>query len=168
MISWRYFPANYNCPEGLLLVVGVFEKNADRISSTNHQLASNDVLTAISSDMTKLGYRVESGKARDSKIRIPVLFGNNGRVNLAFEADAYNAESGIVMEVEAGRAVTNYQFLKDLFQACMMLDVSYFVIAVRNVYRKAKDFEKVVSFFDALYTSGKLKLPLKGVLVIGY
>jgi len=29
------------------------------------------------------------------------------------------------LEVEAGRAYTNYQFLKDLFQACMMHDVQY-------------------------------------------
>lgn len=33
----------------------------------------------------------------------------------------------------------NNQFLKDLFQACMMQDVDYLVIAVRNEYRvKAK------------------------------
>lgn len=74
----------------------------------------------------------------------------------------------IVIEVEAGRAVTNYQFLKDLFQACVMSDVDYLVIAVRNIYRKNQDFEKVISFFNTLYASGRLILPLKGILIIGY
>ncbi|WP_336774145.1 hypothetical protein [Paenibacillus sp. MMO-58] len=41
----------------------------------------------------------------------------------AFEADAYNKEFETVLEIEAGRAATNYQFLKDLFQACMMNSV---------------------------------------------
>lgn len=70
--------------------------------------------------------------------------------------------------MEAGRGVTNYQFLKDLFQACMMNNVEYLIIAVRNIYRTSKDFEKVATFFDTLYASGRIKLPLKGVLVIGY
>ena len=85
-----------------------------------------------------------------------------------FDADAYNEEKGIVVEVEAGRAVTNYQFLKDLFEACVMSDVNYLVIAVRNEYRNSLDFEKVITFFNTLYTSNRLQLPLKGVLIIGY
>ena len=35
---------------------------------------------------------------------------------------------------EAGRAVYNNQFLKDIFQACMMFEVEYLVIAVLNEY----------------------------------
>lgn len=71
----------------------------------------------------------------------------------------------------------NNQFLKDLFQACMMQDVDYLVIAVRNEYKiKTKnnmertnyDFEEVCKFFDALYASDRLQLPLKGILIIGY
>lgn len=86
----------------------------------------------------------------------------------SFDADGYHKEKKIVIEVEAGRAVTNYQFLKDLFQACVMSDVDYLVIAVRNIYRKNQDFEKVISFFNTLYASGRLILPLKGILIIGY
>jgi hypothetical protein len=48
-----------------------------------------------------------------------------------------------VLEVEAARGVDNNQFLKDLFQACMMHDVQYLGIAVRNVYPQSPDFEKV-------------------------
>ena len=49
-----------------------------------------------------------------------------------------------------------------------MCDVDYLCIAVRNVYRKSKDFEKVCLFFDTLYQSGRLGIPLKGLLIIGY
>ena len=80
----------------------------------------------------------------------------------------YNAEQKFVLEVEAGRAVSNYQFLKDYFQACVMVDVDYLAIAVRQIYNKQKDYETVCNFFDTLYSSGRLKTELKGVLIIGY
>ena len=73
-----------------------------------------------------------------------------------------------VVEVEAGRGYLNNQFLKDLFQACMMHNVDYCAIAVRNHYIKSRDFEKVKGFFETLFASGRLQLPLKGVLLIGY
>ncbi len=72
------------------------------------------------------------------------------------------------MEVEAGRGVTNYQFLKDLFQACVMQDVDYAVIAIRQDYRGSDDFSKVVTFIETIYASNRLILPLKGLLIIGY
>ena len=60
----------------------------------------------------------------------------------------------------------------------MMDGVSYLVIAVRNYYRikakslkgykEDKDFEDVNLFFETLYTSARLNLPLKGILIIGY
>ena len=67
----------------------------------------------------------------------------------------------------------------------MMQDVDYLVIALRNEYRinnirttksgdevvKVKtnyDFEEVCKFFDALYSTERLKLPLKGILIIVY
>ncbi len=70
--------------------------------------------------------------------------------------------------VEVGRGVVNNQFLKDLFQACMMAGVTEFAVAVRNQYRRNNDFERVRRFFDTLYASNRLKLPLDGVLVVGY
>lgn len=70
--------------------------------------------------------------------------------------------------MEAGRGVLNNQFLKDLFQACMMIGVNYLCVAVRLDYLKQPDYETVVTFFDTLYASDRLKLPLKGIGVIGY
>jgi hypothetical protein len=50
----------------------------------------------------------------------------------------------------------------------MMNEVLYLVIAVRNNYRKSNDFGKVKTFFETLYASQRLKLPLKGIMIIGY
>ena len=54
----------------------------------------------------------------------------------------------------------------------MMKDVEYLAIAVRRLYegggRKSKDYERVVAFFDTLYASTRLELPLRDVVVIGY
>ena len=52
-----------------------------------------------------------------------------------------------------------------------MDDVTYCVIAVKILNRtsnNSKDFDYVVRFIDTVYASQKLKLPLKGVLIIGY
>ena len=57
---------------------------------------------------------------------------------------------------------------KDIFEACMMFDVEYLVLAVRNEYRTHKDFDKIYQFLETLYISNRLHLPLKGVLLIGY
>ena len=50
----------------------------------------------------------------------------------------------------------------------MMHDVDYCAIAVRNRYITVNDYESVVSFFETLYASNRLKMPLKGVLLVGY
>ena len=47
-------------------------------------------------------------------------------------------------------------------------DVDYLVIGVRKIYRQSKDFDKVTSFFETMYVSNRIGLPLKGILVIGY
>ena len=70
--------------------------------------------------------------------------------------------------MEAGQATENHRFLKDIFEASMMFDVEYLVLAVRNTYRNHKDFERIYTFLETLYISNRLRLPLKGVLLIGY
>ena len=148
-------------------VVRAFE-TASGIDSASQSDPSNKVLAAVAPALIGLGFNVELGKKQDQKVHVPVLFGLNGRTAKSFDADAHHVTEGFVVEVEAGRGVVNNQFLKDLFQACMMHDVFYLAIAVRNTYKGAKDFESVCRFFDTLYTSHRLQLPLRGILVIGY
>ena len=169
MINWYYYPLSNEPTPIARQVVRVFENAASDIDSTTHdEQISNEVLGKIANQLHDLGFQVETGKKLEQKIRVPVLYGQRGTVAKSFDADAYHPGEGFVIEVEAGRGVTNYQFLKDLFQACMMHDVFYLAIAVRNLYRNSKDFEKMQSFFDTLYASNRLKLPLKGILIIGY
>jgi hypothetical protein len=96
------------------------------------------------------------------------LFNINNKIDKYFDADAVSADGKIVIEVEAGRAFRNNQFLKDIFQACMMPNAEYLIIAVRNHYHNSDDFKSIFQFLETLYISGRLKLPLKGIVLIGY
>lgn len=168
MINWQYYPKSDSVPSHLRDVVEVFEEQLNVFSSETNTLNSNEVLEHLRNGLEVLGFQVEKSKSTADKIHVPVLFGRNGKLEKSFDADAYSQSQKTVIEVEAGRAVSNYQFLKDLFQACMMHEVDYLVIAVRNVYLNKKDFEKVISFFDTLYASNRIALPLQGILIVGY
>ena len=168
MINWQFFPKSKIIPEHLIEVLSVFEQNEELISSDSFKLGSNDVLEHIRKGLEVINYQVERSKKSNDKVKVPVLFGANGKLEKYFDADGYNEITKTVIEVEAGRAVTNYQFLKDLFQACMMYEVDYLVIAVRKDYSGNPDFKNIIIFFDTLYASGRLILPLKGILILGY
>lgn len=168
-ILWQHFPKHSPCPDFLKEVVSCFDEvSAEVASLDNVGQVSNDVLAKVRGGLQGLGFSVETSKTAEGKIKVPVLYGANGKVEKAFEADAYHPIKKTVVEVEAGRGVTNYQFLKDLFQACVMQDVDYAVIAIRQDYRGSDDFSKVVTFIETIYASNRLILPLKGLLIIGY
>lgn len=168
MTNWMYYPKNEKAPQDLVDIINAFKSIDGIVDSTCNKYKSNEVLGFVAPYLISLGFDVEVSKKSTDKIRRPVLYGLNGKEELSFEADAYCKKTKTVLEVEAGRAYTNYQFLKDFFQACMMLDAEYLVIAARNIYRNNKDFEKICYFFDALYNSNKMGIPLKGLLIIGY
>jgi len=167
-IRHQFFPVNKKTPEHLVSVIKVFNEYEDKINSHKHKLDSNTVLEILRKNLEGVGFRIETGKKKNEKIKIPVLFGENGRIIKSFDVDGYHEEFKTVLEVEAGRGVTNNQFLKDFFEACIMVNVDYCIIAVRDTYLKQKDFEKVKDFFDSMYASGRMNIPLKGLLIIGY
>lgn len=168
MIRFQFFPRSQGIDKAIQDVIDCFVTSDAEITSAQNELNSNDVLAVLRPHLEELGYKVESGKSADQKISVPVLFGLNDKIDKSFNADAVSQDGKIVIEVEAGRAVDNNQFLKDIFQACMMFDVEYLVIAVRNVYRGSDDFAKIFTFLETLYISNRLHLPLKGILLIGY
>lgn len=172
-MRWMSFPRNVVITEDFKSIVGVFEAVEREIQSKpDNRMESNKVLEYVRPGLESQGYKVERGKHAIDKIHVPVLFGENGVEEKYFEADAYHPKKKIVIEVEAGRAVTNYQFLKDFFEACMMQEVDYLCIAVRNQYKNGSvlswDYEKVVTYFETLYLSNRINFELKGVLIIGY
>ena len=172
MLQRAYFPRSVKAPPLALSVVDAFESAHAAFTSDSHTLNSNEVLALVAPQLRALGFAVESGKKKVERISVPVLYGNNGTIDKSFDADAYHEGGKFVIEVEAGRGLVNYQFLKDLFQACMMDGVDHLAIAVTNVYvaggMRSQDFVQIVRWFDTLYASNRLQLPLKGILIIGY
>lgn len=168
MTRYQFFPRSQGITSPIREVIDCFVETEKKITSAEHELSSNEVLAVLRPHFEALGFQVESGKAADQKIGVPVLFGLNNQIDKYFNADAVSSDGKIVIEVEAGRAVDNNQFLKDIFQACMMFEVEYLVVAVRNTYRGSDDFAKIHTFLETLYISNRIKLPLKGILLIGY
>ena len=169
MIRWISYPKSKRPPLIAQKIVTVFDRVSVSIDSNSKDLSSNAVLEFLSNGLREIGFEVEKGGKKEDRIDIPVLFGQNGKAEKTFRVDAYNATEGVVLEVEAGRGVLNYQFLKDIFQACMMSDVKYAAIAVRNIYKRSNDFDTAVAtFLETLYASNRLQLPLGGVMIIGY
>lgn len=166
-INYQYYPQTARPIKPLVDVVRCFERHHNVITK-NKQNDASSVLKALSADLKKLGFHTgEKGK----KVAVPVLFGKNGLVEKQFLIDAFHAKEGIVLEVEAAAAVINYLYLKDLFEASLMEDANYLLIAVRNsnpTTNGQNDFETVCRTLDAIYASGRLVLPLKGILIIGY
>jgi len=163
-----YYPRSKKPSATALAVVAAFDGVSTEIDSSCRDIESNEVLRLLAPALMAAGFRVETGKTADTKISVPVLFGANGKIEKSFDADAYQESSGFVVEVEAPRGVVNNQFLKDLFQACMMFNVRELAIAVRKVYKGRNDFDGVTRFFDTLYASDRLTLPLEGILILGY
>lgn len=168
MIKFQFFPRSQGITEQIQQVIDCFRAVDAEIGSKSKNLSSNAVLEKLRPGLQTIGFQVETGKTKDKKIGVPVLFGLDNQIDKSFNADAVSADGKIVIEVEAGRAVVNNQFLKDIFQACMMFDVEYLVIAVRNDYRGIDDFARIYAFLETLYISNRLRLPLKGILLIGY
>ena len=167
-IQYQFFPRYMGLIEPMAGVVGAFQKVEDKIASRNNDLISDKVLAFVRPHLERIGFHVEQDKTKEGKIDVPVLFGQNNSVDKFFNADAISEDGRIVIEVEAGRATENHQFLKDIFEASMMFGVEYLIIAVRNKYRTHNDFERIYAFLETMYVSNRIKLPLKGILLIGY
>lgn len=175
MINFQFFPRSHGLTPEMRQIIDCFV-TVDLAKSQNQRVQSNDMLALVRPHLETCGFRVETGKKKEEKIDVPVLFGENNEVDKSFFADALSKDGRIVLEVEAGRAVRNNQFLKDVFQACMMFDVEYLAIAVLNEYRcysngkalTSHDYQEVKTFLETMYVSNRIRLPLKGILLIGY
>lgn len=168
MIRYQFFPRSRGVTDDIQLVIDCFSAAAEEIDSSSHDLDSNSVLAKVRPLLENADFKVETGKSKEDKIDVPVLFGEDNKIDKSFFADAISKDGRIVVEVEAGQATENHRFLKDIFEACMMFDVEYLVLAVRNIYRNHDDFKRIYTFLETLYISNRLQLPLKGILLIGY
>lgn len=168
MLKFQFFPRSIGLNAEAKRIIDCFEEVYAFIDSSKHKLNSDGVLKQLKPHLEGIGYIVEKGKLQSEKIKVPVLFGLNNKIDKYFDADAISKDGKIVIEVEAGRAYTNYQFLKDVFEASMMFGVEYLILAVRNNYRGHDDFSKIHTFLELLYISNRIQLSLKGILLVGY
>jgi hypothetical protein len=159
MLRFQFFPRSVGISDEIKKVVNCFEKVINDIKSPENNLDSDGVLKKLKPHLQKIDFKVEVSKKKIDKIAVPVLFGLNNKIDKYFNADALSSDGKIVLEVEAGRAVVNFQFLKDIFQACMMHGVEFLIVAVRNDYQKNDDFHRVCVFLETLYISNRLILP---------
>ncbi|MDI9365982.1 MAG: hypothetical protein QM541_13580 [Flavobacterium sp.] len=167
-LRYQLFPRSFGITEQIREAILCFENNHHLIDSHHFNYSSNQILEVVRKDLELIKFKVERSKTKDDKIRVPVLFGLNSRIDKFFDADGISEDLKIVLEVEAGRAYRNNQFLKDIFQTCMMPSVEYLILAVRNTYAGTDDFESIFAFLETLYINGRLQLPLKGIVLIGY
>jgi hypothetical protein len=175
--EWFYFPSWTRPPDWvheLLEVVAAARPLID--SATVDGLTSDKVLAHLRPGLLKLGYEVEGGKHRAERIRRPVLFGDQGRERVAYEVDAVHDELGILVEVEAGRGARGNAVYRDLVRSSLIVDQRFLVLGVMRSYRHQSSGRPIIvssyreskDQLDALYASGRLRLPFEGVLLFGY
>jgi hypothetical protein len=175
---WEYFPRNVRPPEWVEPLADQVRALEVRISTVEKGtgLHSDDVLSELAPALRDLGYAVESSRSKADRIRRPVLYGSNGRPEVAYDIDAFHDGYGIVVEVEAGRAASNNATYRDIIRASLILDAQYLVLLLPVTYRfinrgqsaSVPVFMRALDLLSALYASQRLPLPLRGILLIGY
>lgn len=170
---WSYFPRNERPAAWVDSFVQVVKGVETTISTVKAKtgLSSDDVLKELSPGLTALGYAVESGKTKAAKISRPVLFGENGVAEVSYEIDGFHDQLGVAVEVEAGRGAANNADYRDLVRTSLILDANFLAMLMPITYRSTTSiqaYSKARAQLDAIYASSRLKLPFRGVLLVGY
>jgi hypothetical protein len=175
---WQVFPRFKRTTPKLSEVVDAFIKNESRFVETKkikkktkqvyYSLESNEVVQLVRKELEQAGFRVEKSKKQADKIKLAVTYKENDAFGKTFEVDAYHIDERIIIEVEAGRAVSNNAAYLDFLKGCALQGVAHIVIAVRLEYKSTADFDKVRETFDTIYASSRLQFPVDSLLLIGY
>jgi hypothetical protein len=173
---WKYYPPSVRPPAWVQPVIDVFGEARHAIDSASISTTSDKALALLRTGLEELDFEVEAGKKRVQKIRRPVLFGEYGHEDMAYEVDAFHPDKGIALEVEAGRGARGNAVYRDLIQTSLLVDAEYLVLAVQTGYRHksgGKDivvhsYRDTMNLLNAIYASNRLRLPLAGILLIGY
>lgn len=170
--SWRFFPAFRPPPRWVAPLISIFEANRSQIDSKvvhAKRMQSDDVLRVLADDLERdMGFAVERGKTKMGKLPRPVFFGDQGTYLRTYEIDAFHAECGVALEVEAGRATMGNAIYRDIIQGSLIVDARFLALAVPVEYRykkkgggetKEPSYAKTYSVVDAIYGSQRLDLP---------
>jgi hypothetical protein len=175
--DWTYYPAHDQPPSWVTLFVAAVAACRTEIESRSvSSLTSDRVLAVLRPFLVELGYEVEAGKHRSERIRRPVLFGDRGTERVAYEVDAVHDGLGIVVEVEAGRGARGNAVYRDLIRSSLIVGARFLVLGVMQEYRhqssgqgvSVESYREARDQLDAIFASGRLRLPFEGVLLFGY
>ena len=75
MIKFQFFPRSQGITPEIRKVIDCFFQVNDKIDSDFNNLKSNGVLKELYDPLSNIGFDVETSKAKDDKIDVPVLFG---------------------------------------------------------------------------------------------
>jgi hypothetical protein len=172
---WIFYPRWVEKPGWAEELVNVFLTHRHEIDSMVVHKKSDEVLSIIHKDLERLGYLVEGG-GQNRTISRPVYFGEYGHPELQYQIDSYHAGNHIALEVEAGRSTRGNAVYRDIIQTSLLVGVEYFVLAVPQKYAFQSSGNEIVDktyqmcrdIFNALYARDRLRLPFKGVLLVGY
>jgi hypothetical protein len=170
---WKFYPSRSPAPAWAERVIAAFAKVQSQIDSRVMQGVASDVaLAALRPHLIDVGFQVESSKAKVDKISRPVLFGEVGRSVVAYEVDGFHPEEKVVFEIEAGRGAANNADYRDLIRTSLMVDADYLVLAMMLRYTSGemtvRSYDQTRDRIDAIFASDRLRLPLKGILLVGY
>lgn len=173
---WTYFPRSAPPPPWVSDLTTVVGAEKTHLDSRHLRMTSNEALKVLEPGLKTLGFSCEVTKARTDKIRRPVLFGSEGSELVAYEIDAFHDELGIVLEIEAGRGRHGGAFFRDLIRTSLIVGAEYLAIGMLIQYRyqsggrgvSGDDYLWALAELDAVFASGRLKLPFRGVLLFGY
>lgn len=172
--EYIFFPRSAAPPPWVTAVVACFATARRAIDTrARMQNTSNQVLALIAPSLKSAGYQVED---KGGKIPRPVLFGERGRLERKYQIDAFHPTERVVLEVEAGRGAKGNAIFRDIIHMSLIVDAEFAAIAVPITYRfrvKGKELGQGAyrdgrDLLDAIYTSRRLALPFRGVLLIGY
>ncbi len=167
---WKSYPVNLPAPPWAKDVLESFRVARPEIDSIeNHGVSSNQALAARRPGLETAGFQVEQGPNQISR---PVLFKEKGAVEIGYRVDGFHPEHGFVLEVEAGRGAANNADYRDLVRTSLMVDSRFLVLAMMIEYRgggqTTRSYDNARKRLDAIYASDRLKLPLDGILLVGY
>ena len=181
--SWSYFPRNVRPPTWVNDLVALTISVQDEIATDvpvvgieKPDRTSDAILAKLTPGMQSLGYQVETGKKRDQKITRPVLYGDDGIPDVSYDIDAFHDGLGIAVEVEAGRGAANSADYRDIVRTSLLLDAEYLAMFMPLAYRSGQGKRATVMpaynntrrQLNAIYASLRLRLPFKGILLVGY
>lgn len=135
---WKYYLSSATPPLWVRDFVAAVAAARPLIDTANISgLTSNKVLAALKPGLERLQYEVED-PARKLKVYRPVLFGENGVVQVPYHVGAVHDALGVVVEIEGGRGARGNALYRDLIRASLIVNAKYLVIGLIQTTRTSR------------------------------